>query len=235
MCKMPESGLPPALENALIVILDTNKLTSWRISGKAKFVSVSIRFQVADMAGPGVFYEPRTFRAKPPSQVKKDTTRKSKWYTDKQKGHDYNVDEQDPLNCSNSTESSITELKHISMDIETRADCFGSQFEPCSQVLTSVTQITQSTDQVSQGKVTKLEQTCQSADQNKNIDQSAETTNSTTTVDPDHYPCDICATPISTDPGTVCWTCNKCVDFAICIKCKNQNRHQIHKRTAPFV
>ena len=154
---MPVSGLPPALENALEAIIDDNMLTSWRISGGSKFVNVSLRFQVADMTGSTVFNEPRTFRTKPPSQVKRDTTRRAKWYAGKHETQDDKSDRQSILDSSLSTTTSTTELKHISGDNETGSDSLGGQSEPCSQALTNVTQIPQSTDQATQVKVTELE------------------------------------------------------------------------------
>ncbi len=50
-----------------------------------------------------------------------------------------------------------------------------------------------------------------------------------TSVEPEHYPCDICGASIPTEPGTICWTCNQCVDFAFCANCEKQKCHQIHQ------
>ncbi len=122
--------------------------------------------------------------------------------------------------------SSSTDLKYASGDIETRPTSIGGHFESSPEAQTGMTQFTQSADQITQVKVSELEQATGSADQNINIDQPSEDVNNTT-VDPDHYSCDVCGEHISTEPGTVCYTCNQCVDF--CEKCKEQDRHEIHK------
>lgn len=225
---MPVSGLPPALEKALETFLVDNKLTSWRISGGDKFMSISMRFAVADISD-CVFNGPKTYRAKTPSQVTRDNNRRTQWFAGIMQRDSNKMDKSDSF--GDGTEKNMNNNDTCSAKV----DCFKID----TQSQTGVTQISHPSDQPQlEASKSNLPFNSKSADQNVNTRKEDTSLNdsSVSTVDPDSYSCDVCGKPISTNPGTICWTCSQCHDFAFCTDCHKNSLHgEHHDQTQQFI
>ena len=82
---MPVNGLPLTVENALSGLLVEGSISSWKITGGEKYAVLTLRFAMADHDQTGencgqVKQSTVTqFRRKPPSQIKRDSTRRKVW------------------------------------------------------------------------------------------------------------------------------------------------------------
>ena len=79
---MPVTGLPAAVESALNTLLDTNHVTSWKITGESNSSVVIIRLSqhdTDDVTDINSRRQTHTWRKKPPAQVRRDADRARKW------------------------------------------------------------------------------------------------------------------------------------------------------------
>ena len=76
---MPASGLPLALGRALDALCEESLLTSWNIRG-GKYTTVTLTFREPfnneESCAAGAS---KTYRAKPPSAIRRDTNRRKEW------------------------------------------------------------------------------------------------------------------------------------------------------------
>ena len=229
--KMPVTGLPVALETALVSLLDANKLSTWKITGGESHVAVTLRFNMADKQTMTGESEPVHFKKMAPSQVRRNYQRRYQWISAKnnsmsgQNSISGNIHMEDTICSGNAINRHEQDLDHGS-----GSSIFGGMSETTK---TAQTQMSHMSDQdtvidpcdqnITIPKQTEPESLSDSEDSDHG--DSSETSDDTLPVRTDGE-CDLCSKPFPISQPI--WTCTKCDSFAICTPCRRSSRYMTH-------